>query len=110
MATNFSSVAKIEAKVDESYDVGSVSGSIFAETTLPITYPLVFSGTLDITMDSDQFGTLTGTVEIQDCALDSGGTFFSSRSINVTTEVSLATSSGYVVTHSTSGTLTDWVK
>ncbi len=105
VAANFSSVAKIEVYVDESYDVGSVSGSIFAETTLPVSYPLIFSGTLDLAMDSDQFGTLTGTVEIQDCTLESGGTFFSSGSINVTTEGSLTTSSGYVVTHSTSGTL-----
>jgi len=105
MPTSYASVVKIEVKVEESYAGGSVNGSIFAETTLPVSYPLVFSGTLDITMDSDQFGTLTGTVEIQDCTLESGGTFFSSGSINVTTEGSLTTSSGYVVTHSTSGTL-----
>jgi len=105
VATDFASVVKIEVKVDESYDVGSVSGSIFAETTLPVTYPLVFSGTLDLSMDSGQFGTLTGTVEIQDCTLESEDTFFSSGSMNVTTEGNLTTSQGYVVTHSASGTL-----
>ena len=55
-------------------------------------------------MDSDEFGTLNGTVEIQDCTLDSGATFFSSGSMDVNTEGSL-TASGFDVTHSTSGTL-----
>lgn len=107
MPTDYASVVKIEAKVEESYSGGSVSGSIFADTSFStggLSYPLVFNGTLDLTMDSDEFGTLSGTVEIQDCTLDSGATFFSSGSIDVNTEGSL-TAGGFDVTHSTSGTL-----
>jgi len=108
MPTSYASVVKIEAKVEESYAGGSVSGSIFADTSFStggLSYPLVFNGTLDLTMDSDEFGTLNGTVEIQDCTLDSGATFFSSGSMDVNTEGSL-TAGGFDVTHSTSGTLT----
>ena len=108
MPTSYASVVKIEAKVEESYAGGSVSGSIFADTSFStggLSYPLVFNGTLDLTMDSDKFGTLNGTVEIQDCTLDSGATFFSSGSMDVNTEGSL-TAGGFDVTHSTSGTLT----
>ena len=105
VATNINSVAKIELFVDESYDAGSVSGAIFAETTIPVSYPLVFSGTLDLSMDSDQFGTLTGTVEIQDCTLESEGTFFSSGGLTVALEGNLSTSQGYEVTYSVDGTL-----
>ena len=107
MPTSYASVVKIEAKVEESYAGGSVSGSIFADTSFStggLSYPLVFNGTLDLTMDSDEFGTLNGTVEIQDCTLDSGATFFSSGSMDVNTEGSL-TAGGFDVTHSTSGTL-----
>ena len=107
MPTSFASVVKIEVKVEESYADGSVNGSIFADTSFSaggLSYPLVFNGTLDLTMDSDEFGTLNGTVEIQDCTLDSGATFFSSGSTDVNTEGSL-TAGGLVVTHSTSGTL-----
>ena len=107
MPTSYASVVKIEVKVEESYADGSVSGSIFADTSFStggLSYPLVFNGTLDLTMDSDEFGTLNGTVEIQDCTLDSGATFFSSGSMDVNTEGSLTTG-GFDVTHSTSGTL-----
>ncbi len=105
VATNINSVAKIELFVDESYDVGSVSGYVFAETTIPVSYPLIFNGTLDLSMDSDQFGTLTGTVEIQDCTLESAGTFFSSGGLNVDLNGHLTTSQGYEVTYSVNGTL-----
>ncbi|MBI2470948.1 MAG: carboxypeptidase regulatory-like domain-containing protein [Planctomycetes bacterium] len=107
MPTSYASVVKIEIKVEESYADGSVNGSIFANTSFSaggLSYPLVFNGTLDLTMDSDEFGTLSGTVEIQDCTLDSGATFFSSGSMDVETEGSL-TADGFEVTHSTSGTL-----
>ncbi|MBM4067211.1 MAG: carboxypeptidase regulatory-like domain-containing protein [Planctomycetes bacterium] len=107
MPTSYASVVKIEVKMEESYASGSVSGSIFADTSFSnggLSYPLVFNGTLDLTMDSDEFGTLSGTVEIQDCTLDSGTTFFSSGSMDVETEGSL-TADGFAVTHSTSGTL-----
>lgn len=107
MPTSYASVVKIEVKVEESYAGGSVSGSIFADTSFSaggLSYPLVFNGTLDLTMDSDEFGTLNGTVEILDCTLDSGATFFSSGSMDVNTEGSL-TAGGFDVTHSTSGTL-----
>lgn len=110
MPTSSASVVKIEVKVEKSYAGGSVSGSIFADfadtsfSTGGLSYPLVFNGTLDLTMDSDEFGTLDGTVEIQDCTLDSGATFFSSGSMDVNTEGSL-TAGSFDVTHSTSGTL-----
>lgn len=107
MPTSYASVVKIEIKVEESYASGSVSGSIFADTSFStgdLSYPLVFNGTLDLTMDSGEFGTLSGTVEIQDCTLDSGAIFFSSGSMDVNTEGSL-TAGGFDVTHSTGGTL-----
>ena len=107
MPTSYASVVKIEAQVEESYADGSVSGSIFADTSFStggLSYPLVFNGTLDLTMDSDEFGTLNGTVEMQDCTLDSGATFFSSGSMDGNTEGFL-TAGGFDVTHSTSGTL-----
>src|SRR3990167_6865640 len=108
MPTSYAYVVKIEVKVEESYADGSVNGSLFADTSFSAggpSYPLVFNGTLVLTMDSDEFGTLSGTVEIQDCTLDSGATFFSSGSMDVNTEGSL-TAGGFDVTHSTSGTLT----
>ena len=107
MPTSYASVVKIEVKVEESYAGGSVNGSLFADTSFSAggpSYPLVFNGTLVLTMDSDEFGTLSGTVEILDCTLDSGATFFSSGSMDVNTEGSLTTG-GFDVTHSTSGTL-----
>ncbi|MBI2556698.1 MAG: carboxypeptidase regulatory-like domain-containing protein, partial [Planctomycetes bacterium] len=59
MPTSYASVVKIEIKVEESYADGSVNGSIFANTSFSaggLSYPLVFNGTLDLTMDSDEFG------------------------------------------------------
>src|SRR3989339_1386732 len=61
MPTSYASVVKIEVKVEESYAGGSVNGSLFADTSFStggLSYPLVFNGTLDLTMDSDEFGTL----------------------------------------------------
>ena len=107
MPTDYAFVAKIEIKVEESHASVSVSGSIFADTSFStggLSYPLVLNGTLDLTMDLDESGTLSGTVKIQDCTLDSGVTFFSSGSMDVNTEGSL-TAGGFDVTHSTSGTL-----
>ena len=107
MPTSYASVVKIEVKVEESYAGGSVNGSLFADTSFSaggLRYPLVFNRTLGLTMDSDEFGTLNGTVEILGCTLDSGATFFSSGSMDVNTEGSL-TAGSFVVTHSTSGTL-----
>ena len=62
-------------------------------------------------MDSDEFGILNGTVEILDCTLDSGATFFSSGSMDTEIEGSLMGTPGGVVegvkvTYSASGTMT----
>ena len=60
MPTSYASVVKIEVKVEESYAGGSVNGSLFADTSFSaggLSYPLVY-GTLGLTMDSDEFGTL----------------------------------------------------
>jgi len=112
MPDESSAVVKIEVKVEEQYTDGSVNGSIFADTSFSIdgpSYPLVFNGTLNLTMASDEFGTLNGTVEIQDCVIDDGETFFSSGSMYVTTKGSISDAQGlpvgFTVTHSTSGTL-----
>jgi len=118
MPTSYASVVKIEVKIEESNPSGSVSGSIFADTSFStggLSYPLVFNGTLDLTVDADEFGplsgTVDGTVEIQDCTLDSGATFFSSGSMDTEIEGSLTGTPGGVVegvkvTYSASGTMT----
>lgn len=109
MATNYATAVKIEAKVEQSYEAGngSVNGSITADnitiSTDGISFPLTFNGTLNLTMDSDEFGTLTGTVEIQNCTLNSGATFFSSGAMDITAEGMFT--QNYSSPYSISGTL-----
>ena len=89
-----------------------MSGPLFANITISTdgpSFPLVFNGMLSLEMSSpSQYGTgaINGTVNIQNCTVDSeDATFFSSGSLDVTTSGYIATSEGFTVTHSESGTM-----
>ena len=113
METDYADAVKLEVDVEVPYENGgSVSGPLFANITISTdgpSFPLVFNGMLSLEMSSpSQYGTgaINGTVNIQNCTVDSeDATFFSSGSLDVTTSGYIATSEGFTVTHSESGTM-----